>query len=74
MTALIVASCLFWSLSLGLMLVALLSSVSWLLLSIVGYRKMDSEKWAKFMFLFSLFHMTVLFSTVIIYSLIGILL
>lgn len=74
LTALIVASCLFWSLSLGLMLVALLSSVSWLLLSIVGYRKMDSEKWAKFMFLFSLFHMTVLFSTVIIYSLIGILL
>ncbi|BFH70964.1 protoheme IX farnesyltransferase 2 [Paenibacillus dendritiformis] len=74
LTALILASCLFWPLSLGLMLVALLSSVSWLLLSLVGYRKMDSERWARSMFLFSLFHMTVLFSTVIIYSLIGILL
>lgn len=73
LVALILASSLFWSLSVGLMLVALLSSVSWLMLSIFGYRKMDSEKWAKSMFLFSLFHMTILFSTVIIYSLIGIL-
>lgn len=73
LVALILASYLFRSLSLGLMLVAFLLSVSWLVLSIIGYRKMDSEKWAKSMFLFSLLHMSILFSTVIIYSLIGIL-
>lgn len=70
---LIAASFLFGPLSLGLMLVALLLSVLWLMLSIFGYKKMDSEKWAKSMFLYSLFHMTILFSTVIIYSLVGIL-
>jgi heme o synthase len=69
---LIVMSFPFVTLSIGLMLVALLLSVSWLILSIVGYRKMDSEKWAKSLFIFSLIHMTILFSTVIIYSLMGI--
>lgn len=68
---LIAMSFLFGTLSLGLMLVALLLSISWLLLSIFGYKKMDSEKWAKSMFLYSLLHMTVLFTTVIIYSLMG---
>ncbi|WP_141335534.1 MULTISPECIES: heme o synthase [unclassified Paenibacillus] len=69
---LIAISFLFGSLSLGLMLVALLLSVLWLILSIFGYKKMDSEKWAKSMFVYSLLHMTILFSTVIIYSLMGI--
>lgn len=69
---LIAISFLFGSLSLGLMLVALLLSIMWLILSIFGYKKMDSEKWAKSMFIYSLFHMTILFSTVIIYSLMGI--
>lgn len=69
---LIAISFLFGSLSLGLMLVALLLSVLWLILSIFGYKKMDSEKWAKSMFIYSLLHMTILFSTVIIYSLMGI--
>ncbi|GAB6438681.1 MULTISPECIES: heme o synthase [Bacillus] len=69
---LIAMSFLFSSLSLGLTLVALLLSILWLILSIFGYKKMDSEKWAKSMFVYSLFHMTILFSTVIIYSLMGI--
>ncbi|MGG2091207.1 heme o synthase [Bacillus sp. S13(2024)] len=69
---LIAMSFLFSSLSLGLMLVALLLSILWLALSIFGYKKMDSEKWAKSMFVYSLLHMTILFSTVIIYSLMGI--
>ncbi|NWK72246.1 protoheme IX farnesyltransferase [Bacillus paramycoides] len=69
---LIAMSFLFGSLSLGLMLVALLLSILWLVLSIFGYKKMDSEKWAKSMFVYSLLHMTILFSTVIIYSLMGI--
>ncbi|WP_242274672.1 heme o synthase [Bacillus cereus group sp. BfR-BA-01310] len=69
---LIAMSFLFSSLSLGLTLVALLLSILWLVLSIFGYKKMDSEKWAKSMFVYSLLHMTILFSTVIIYSLMGI--
>ncbi|MFD1609109.1 heme o synthase [Oceanobacillus luteolus] len=69
---LIATSFLFSSLSIGLMLVSLLLSVIWLGLSIFGYRRMDSESWAKSMFIYSLIHMTTLFSTVIIYSLMGI--
>lgn len=69
---LILTSFLFNSLSLGLTLVALLLSSIWLGLSIYGYHKMDSTKWAKAMFVYSLIHMTILFSTVIIYSLVGI--
>ncbi|WXB93387.1 heme o synthase [Bacillus sp. FJAT-52991] len=72
LVVLIATSFLFMSLSVGITLVALLLSVAWLVLSVVGYRKMDSEKWAKSLFLYSLIHMTVLFSTVIIYSIIGI--
>lgn len=60
------------SLSTGLMLVALLLGIAWLVLSIYGYKRMDPEKWAKSLFIFSLVHMTVLFSTVIIYSIMGI--
>ncbi|MBG9587077.1 heme o synthase [Cytobacillus firmus] len=60
------------SLSIGLMLVALLLGIAWLVLSIYGYKRMDPEKWAKSLFIFSLVHMTVLFSTVIIYSIMGI--
>ncbi|MBA2875797.1 protoheme IX farnesyltransferase [Anoxybacillus caldiproteolyticus] len=69
---LIAISFLFSSLSIGLMLVALLLSVIWLILSVFGYKRMDSERWAKSMFIYSLIHMTILFSTVIIYSLMGI--
>ncbi|ATH94669.1 protoheme IX farnesyltransferase [Bacillus glycinifermentans] len=69
---LIGTSVLFYSLSLGLMLVALLLSLIWFGLSVYGYKRMDPEKWATYMFIYSLFHMTILFSTVIIYSLIGI--
>lgn len=65
-------SFLFGFLSLGLMLVALLLGLIWIMLSIIGYGKMESEKWAKSMFVFSLIYMTVLFSTIIIYSLMGI--
>ncbi|MBU8729778.1 heme o synthase [Cytobacillus oceanisediminis] len=60
------------SLSIGLMLVALLLGIIWLGISVYGYKRMDPEKWAKSLFIFSLVHMTVLFSTVIIYSIMGI--
>jgi len=69
---LILTSILLNSLSLGLTLVALLLGTIWLGLSIYGYHKMDSTKWATIMFVYSLIHMTILFSTVIIYSLINV--
>lgn len=68
----VLISFLFGTLSLGLMLVALILSIGWLVLSIYGSKKMDANKWAKSMFIYSLLHMTILFSTVIIYSLMGI--
>ncbi|MBK3494203.1 protoheme IX farnesyltransferase [Viridibacillus sp. YIM B01967] len=69
---LIGVSLLLGTLSIGLMLVALLLNIIWLMLSISGTKKEDPEKWAKSMFIYSLYHMTILFSTIIIYSLIGI--
>mgnify|MGYP000753607539 CR=1 FL=1 len=72
LVVLIATSFLFYSLSLGLALVSFLLGAAWLALSIFGYNRMDSEKWARSMFLFSLLHMTILFSTVILYSLVGI--
>ncbi len=70
---LILSSFLFGSLSVGIMLVALLLSIAWLVMSIYGYHSnKDQVKWATKMFVFSLFHMTILFTTVIVYSLVGV--
>lgn len=66
------ASFLLGSLSIGLMLVGLLLGGIWLIISIVAYRQEDSEKWAKMLFIYSLIYMTIMFSTIIIYSLMGI--
>lgn len=70
--ALIATSFLFNSLSLGLTLVALILGITWLILNVSGSKKQDKEKWATTMFVFSLLYMTILFSTVIIYSIMGI--
>ncbi|KOS61899.1 protoheme IX farnesyltransferase [Lysinibacillus agricola] len=70
---LILSSFLFGTLSVGIMLVALLLSIAWLVMSIYGYHSnKDQTKWATKMFVFSLIHMTILFSTVIVYSLVGV--
>ncbi|KOS68036.1 protoheme IX farnesyltransferase [Lysinibacillus contaminans] len=70
---LILSSFLFGSISIGIMLVALLLSVAWLIMSIYGYHSnKDQVKWATKMFVFSLIHMTILFTTVIVYSLVGV--
>lgn len=70
---LILSSFLFGSLSVGIMLVALILSVAWLVMSIYGYHSNKNQvKWATKMFVFSLLHMTILFSTVIVYSLVGV--
>ncbi|MFK2826892.1 heme o synthase [Bacillus sp. B190/17] len=71
LVALIAASFLFASLSLGITLVSLLLSTAWLILSVVGYKKMSPEKWATTMFILSLNHLTILFVTIIIYGFIG---
>lgn len=69
---LLIASCfLLGTLSYGLMLVALLLSITWLVMNIYGYHKKEPKKWATLLFVYSLFHMTILFSTIIIYSIVG---
>lgn len=72
LAVMIAFSFLFGTLSLGLMCVALLLSVSWFILSLYWAKKFDFSTWGKKMFIFSLIYMTILFSTIIIYSLIGI--
>ncbi|MGX9134813.1 heme o synthase [Rummeliibacillus sp. JY-2-4R] len=68
----LIASCfLLGTLSKGLMLVALILSIAWLVMNIYGYHKKEPKKWATLLFVYSLIHMTVLFSTVIIYSVVG---
>lgn len=71
---LVLSSFLFLPLSLGLTLVSLLLGLIWLGLSLFGSRKMKVKDWANKMFLFSLIHMMVIFSTVIIYASIGLIL
>jgi heme o synthase len=68
----ILASFLLGTLSIGLMLVGLLLGGLWLILSITSYQQEDSNKWAKSLFLFSLIYMSIMFLTIIIYSLMGI--
>lgn len=68
---LVLSSFLFLPLSLGLTLVSLLLGLIWLGLSLFGSRKMEVKDWANKMFAFSLIHMMVIFSTVIIYASIG---
>ncbi len=69
---LLAASFLFNPISLGLTLMAFVLSLGWLILNIYGYKKMETQKWATMLFIYSLIHMTVLFSTVIIYSLVSV--
>ena len=68
---LMASSILFYPLSLGLTLVAFSLSAIWLCMSIIGYQKKEWKKWANKMFAFSLLHMIVIYSTVIIYSAVG---
>jgi len=68
---LIATSFLFYTLSLGLTLVSLILGIIWLILNNSSSRKQDQQKWASSMFVYSLIYMTILFSTVIIYSIMG---
>lgn len=68
---LMASSLLFLPLSLGLTLVSFILSAIWLGMSIIGYHKKEGKKWANKMFGFSLIHMIVIYSTVIIYSVVS---
>lgn len=65
-------SLLFLPLSVGLTLASIILGGIWLWISFVGYRQMDGKKWANKMFGYSLVYMTVLFATVFIYAVFGI--
>ena len=71
---LMASSALFYPLSLGLALVSFILSAVWLGMSIVGYHKKEVKKWANKMFGYSLLHMTAIYSTVIIYAIVGLIL
>ncbi|MFJ8234862.1 heme o synthase [Ureibacillus sp. NPDC094379] len=68
---LMLTSFLFLPLSIGLTLASIVLGGIWLWISFVGYRQMDGKKWANKMFGYSLIYMTVLFATVIIYAVVG---
>lgn len=68
---LMLTSFLFLPLSIGLTLASIILGGIWLWISFVGYRQMDGKKWANKMFGYSLIYMTVLFATVIIYAVVG---
>jgi len=69
---LLAASFLFNTISIGLTLMAFTLTLGWLILNIYGYKKLETHKWATLLFIYSLIHMVVLFSTVIIYSLVSV--
>lgn len=69
---LMASSFLFYNLSIGLTLMSFVLSAIWLGMSIIGYHKREGKKWANKMFVFSLIHMIVIYTTVIIYATIGI--
>ncbi|QJD83048.1 heme o synthase [Cohnella herbarum] len=69
LVALIASSFLFWSFNPYIAITNALLSAAWLILSFVGYRRMQESGWARSMFIFSLNHITVVLLFVIGYSL-----
>ncbi|UVI29279.1 heme o synthase [Paenibacillus spongiae] len=70
LVALFMSSGLFWSFSPFVAITAALLSITWILLSLIGYRRMEATAWAKSMFIYSLNHITILLMIIICYSLI----
>jgi protoheme IX farnesyltransferase len=71
LVALFASSVLFWSFNPYIAITNALLSLAWLILSIVGYRRMPENGWARSMFIFSLNHITVLLLFIIGYSLVA---
>ncbi len=70
LVVLLLSSGLFWSFSPFIAITSALLSLVWLVLSIRGYKKVEADKWAKTMFIFSLNHLTILLMIIIVYSLV----
>ncbi|WP_373454090.1 heme o synthase [Bacillus sp. Marseille-P3800] len=71
LVALIAASFLFMSVSWIITIVAFLLATAWLVLSVVGHKRMEPKKWATLMFVFSLNHLVLLFAVIIGYSMLA---
>ncbi|MBB6730515.1 heme o synthase [Cohnella zeiphila] len=71
LAALFLSSILFWLWNPYIAVTNALISLGWLILSVVGYRRMEESGWARTMFIFSLNHMTVLMLLIIGYSFIA---
>ncbi len=71
LVALIAASFLFVSVSWVITVVAFLLALAWLIVSIVGHKRMEPKKWATFMFVFSLNHLVLLFAVIIGFSMLA---
>ncbi|MFC4597743.1 heme o synthase [Cohnella hongkongensis] len=67
--ALLLSSALFWPFSPVIAVSNAALSVWWLALSVSGYRRKPEKNWANAMFIFSLFHITILMLGIIGYSL-----
>ncbi|OXS57282.1 protoheme IX farnesyltransferase [Cohnella sp. CIP 111063] len=68
LVALLLSSALFWLFSPIIAVSNAALSVWWLALSVSGYRRKPEKKWANAMFIFSLFHITVLMLGIIGFS------
>lgn len=68
---LLLSSLLFWPLSPFVALAAAAISLIWLIISLSSYNQLDTKKWAKNMFVFSIQHITLIFLIIIAYSLIA---
>jgi heme o synthase len=58
------------SLGMPLVILATILNVGWLIIGISGYRMKDELKWAKYMFVYSLNYMTILYVAMVIVTLI----
>jgi len=70
LVALLLSSALFWPFSPVIAISNAVLSVWWLAMSVSGYRRKPEKKWANAMFVFSLFHITILMLGIIGFSLI----
>jgi protoheme IX farnesyltransferase len=71
LVALFLSSILLWLWNPYIAVTNALISLGWIVLSVVGYRRMEEQGWARTMFIFSLNHMTVLMLLIIGYSLVA---
>jgi len=70
LAALFLSSVLFWPFNPVIAVANAVLSLWWLALSVSGYRRKPEKKWANAMFVFSLFHITILMLGIIVFSLV----